>query len=127
MFSTEPPAIPVTTLQHASVLISNANVRYPKRERRPANDTYLQNNMRRVRRVLENDERLDLIREARDWNGAPPLTNITDLRSQGANVSTSILRTIHGAIAQRHNIVSVDDVSDEDDTDADAESDSSVS
>jgi len=122
------PLPPVPSLPSLPEPVPNGpGTRYPKRERRAAQDTYLQNNMRRVRRVLENDERLDLLRESRDWNNAPPVTNPAELRAQVANVSTSILRTLHRTIAQRHDIADVDEVSDKDDTDADAESDSSVS
>lgn len=117
-----PAPVPVTP-----ALSDNVTTRYPKRERRAVQDVYLDANIRRVRRVLEADERRDLIREARDWNDAPASDeDVGDAEANVREVSTAVLRSIHSAVAARNNMPAIDDADVEDDTDADAESDSSA-
>ena len=117
-----PAPVPVTP-----ALSDNVTTRYPKRERRAVQDVYLDANIRRVRRVLEADERRDLIREARDWNDAPASDeDVGDAEANVRGVSTAVLRSIHSAVAARNNMPAIDDADVEDDTDADAESDSSA-
>jgi hypothetical protein len=95
--------------------------RYPKRERREAVDLYLSANARRVRRVLEQDELRDQVREIADVRGVPiPEDNMDVL----VRVASSAVRATHARVMQDVNARDIELASQEDDTDADAEEDS---
>lgn len=122
------PALPPLPSPVPSIgtFVQPSSERYPKRERRAPSDVYLDNNIRRVRRVLERDERRDLIREARDWNDVPTTTpELNEAERNTRGVSTAVLQQIHGAVMRRQGVPNIELSSIQDDTDADAESDSS--
>jgi len=122
------PALPPLPSPVPSIgtLVQPSSERYPKRERRAPSDVYLDNNIRRVRRVLERDQRRDLIREARDWNDVPVTTSeLHEAERNTRGVSTAVLQQIHDAVMRRQGVPNIELSSIQDDTDADAESDSS--
>lgn len=98
--------------------------RYPKRERRAAQDVYLLHNSRRVRRVLEQDALVDMVQEANAWNGRS-VTRST-ARSTASSLPAPMLRSIHSRLASNNGVPDVEHCSDVDDTDEDAETDSDI-
>ena len=98
--------------------------RYPKRERRAAQDVYLLHNSRRVRRVLEQDALVDMVQEANAWNGRSVTRSAA--RSTASSLPAHMLRSIHSRLASNNGVPDVEHCSDVDDTDEDAETDSDI-
>jgi hypothetical protein len=74
-----------------------------------------------VRRVLEQDELRDQVREIADARGVPVPENNMDVL---VRVASSAVRATHARVMQDVNARDIELASQEDDTDADAEEDS---